>query len=187
MRATRRPHTVTLLALLLVATLGSLPSCGPAEEQGAEPVENAELAIRLAQVPAGFRVAVNEGTSLVLEHTDAEDPATLEVLVGPVETAGINLQEQVWAEKDRIEAKPGGDYKGQNELGGAALGTIYTSRGRFEEEDGEMVEEYRALAIHPTQNRLLILDYEYPPTERTGERLRELMAVIETIDTGGGS
>lgn len=197
MRATRRLDTFTastgrsLAPALFAALLAVLAACAPSgkevEQGAAQPVTNSELGITLTGVPEGFRVAVNEGGALVLEHTDPEDPATLEVLVGPPQTAGINLHDEVWAEKDRIEAMPGGAYKGQNELAGATIGTVYTSRGRFLTDDGEPVEEYRALAIHPRENRLLILDYEYPPTERTGERLQELMAVIEAIDAGSDS
>lgn len=195
MRPTRRSKTCVrpvvrpLIATLLVASLGTLTACAPSgtdtEESAPQPVTNSELQITLTRVPAGFRVALNEGASLVLEHTDPEDPATLSFVVGPPQNAGVNLQAQVWAEKDRIEGMPGGDYKGQNELAGAAVGTVYTSRGRFLGEDDQPVEEYRALIVHPTRNRLLTLDYEYPPTERTGERLQELMAAIEAIDVAG--
>jgi len=195
MRTNRRPDTLAALAgrsivvMLAVAVLAALAACGPAatetEEGAGPPVTNSELGITMTRVPEGFRVARNEGASLVLEHTDPEAPATLAILVGPVQTAGINLPDQVWEEKARIEALPSGEYKGQNELAGAAIGTVYTSRGRYLGEDGEPIEEYRALAVHPRENRLLILDYEYPPTERTGERLQELMAVLETIDAGG--
>ncbi|MGD2115944.1 MAG: hypothetical protein PVG07_12870 [Acidobacteriota bacterium] len=162
----------------------------PAEGSAGAPVTNEELQITLSRVPDGFRLARNEGAELVLERTDPEDTATLEVLVGPAQSAGVNLKERVWEEKARIESLPGGDYKGQNELAGAAIGTVFTSRGRFLDDDGEAVEEYRALAVHPVagedEHRLLILDYEYPPSERTGERLQQLMRVIGEIRAASG-
>ncbi len=188
-----RPTPRALAALLLAAAvLGSL-ACGPSgsgDDGGAAPaVTNAALGITLSHLPDGFRVVRNEGDQLVLKRTDPDDSATLSFKIGPEQTAGVNLVERVWQEKARIESLPDGDYKGQNELGGAAIGTIYTSRGRYRGDDGEMIEEYRALAVHPAANRLLILDYRYPPTERTGERLTQLMQVIEQIkpeeqDTG---
>lgn len=178
-----------------IALLGLLGAtgCGPTgePEEPTEPtarpsVTNEELGITLTEVPAGFRVERNEAGELVLERTGSDDAARLEFLVGPVQSAGVNLVDQVWEEKTRIESLPDGQYGGQNELAGAAIGTVYTSRGRFVE-DGEPVEEYRALAVHPGQNRLLILDYEYPPAENTGERLNELMQVIEVVEAAGGA
>jgi len=179
---------VAAIGLIAFLALGAT-ACGPsgqksdaADDGGLGPtVTNEQLGITLSHVPAGFRVVTNEGDQLVLERTDPTDSAKLTIEVGPLQTAGINLVERVWQEKARIEALPDGDYKGQNELGGAEIGTIYTSRGRYRGQDGKMIEEYRALAVHPSQNRLLILDYKYKPTERTGERLTQLMQVIEQI------
>jgi len=185
MRPTR-PLAAALTPLLLAAVFGAF-ACGPSgsgngDDGGLGPaVTNDRLAIALSHLPDGFRVVRNEGDELVLERTDPEDPAKLSFLVGPEQSAGVNLVERVWQEKARIEGLPDGEYKGQNELGGADIGTIYTSRGRYRGEDGAMVEEYRALAVHPSANRILILDYKYPPTERTGERLTQLMQVIEQI------
>jgi len=185
--SSRQPIRTTLTVLTLAcAVLGAL-ACGPSDskdqgDDGLGPkVTNASLGLTLSHLPAGFRVAKNEGDQLVLERTDPEDPAKLSFLVGPEQEAGVNLVERVWQEKARIEGLPDGDYKGQNELGGADIGTIYTSRGIYRGEDGQMIEEYRALAVHPSANRILILDYKYPPTERTGERLTQLMQVIEQI------
>ncbi len=207
MQPTRRPHPRALpTALIALAAALTLHACAPGGGGGdgggedpqaaaptGPPVTNRELGITLSRVPAGFEVARNEGEDLVLGRTDPEDPARLEILVGPAQSAGINLKDQVWEEKARIESLPEGEYKGQNELGGAAIGTVFTSRGRFVDDAGQKVEEYRALAVHPAQrpneHRLLILDYEYPPTEETGKRLTQLMQVIETVTAadGGGS
>jgi hypothetical protein len=53
-----------------------------------------------------------------------------------------------------------------------------------------MVEEYRALLVHPTQNRVLVLDYEYPvpPPEEAEDshRLQDLMLVLEQVEPAGG-
>ena len=180
---------IPLLALALV--LLSAPGCGPAD-QGVEEApppgpraENPELGIAFAQVPGGFEVETNEAADLVLTRSAPDESGTLRVLVGPVRDAGVNLVDQVWQEKERVESLPGGDYLGQNELAGADIGTVFTSRGRFLGEDGEAVEEYRALAVHPGANRLLILDYEYPPGEGSGDRLRHLMEAIEQVEAIG--
>ena len=97
------------------------------------------------------------------------------------------MVDRVWAEKERVEALPDGEYRGQNELAGVPLGTSFTSRGRFrDEESGQRIEEYRALLVHPTQNRVLIVDYEYPvPPPGEGQdqrRLEELMLVLEQLE-----
>lgn len=186
------PH----LALLLVLVLPLALACAPGGEEGeatgedaaaeapaGERVESGGLGVALAAVPAGFEVETNEGEELVLVNT--EDGGTLSFVMTPLQSAGVNLQARVWEEKERIEGMPNGVYRGQNELGGVPLGTTYTSRGRFENEAGEAVEEYRALLVHPTQNRTLILDYEYPVPEPGAEgspRLEDLMRVLEQVE-----
>ncbi|MFP3941712.1 MAG: hypothetical protein ACLF0P_15560 [Thermoanaerobaculia bacterium] len=178
--------------MLLLTAVG----CGPGEDGEDQPaagprVENEALGLALAQLPAGFEVIRNEGDELVLGRSDGDDPARLTFELGPVQAAGVNLVDRVWEEKERIESMPEGDYRGQNELGGVPIGTTFTSRGRFvDEETGERVEEYRALALHPAENRVLVLDYEYPPPP-PGEaeehsRLQELMLVLEQIEPAGG-
>lgn len=195
----------TGLRTLLLVAISLLPfACGPGAEEGTpggggeaageaalgERVENEALGIALAGVPAGFEVETNEGEELVLVRT--EDEGRLSFEMTPIQSAGVNLQARVWEEKERVEGMPGGQYRGQNELGGVALGTTYTSRGRFENEAGETVEEYRALLVHPTENRMLIVDYEYPappPGTQGNERLEHLMLVLEQAEplTGGGT
>ena len=143
------------------------------------------MGIALTAIPAGFEVETNEGEELVLVRT-GEEEGRLAFEMTPVQAAGVNLQRMVWAEKERIEGLPNGQYRGQNELGGVPLGTTYTSRGRFDTEEGESMEEYRALMVHPTQNRALILDYEYPVPEPGSEegssRLEQLMLVLEQVE-----
>lgn len=195
MRPIARPSA--LLSLALVTGLALAAGCRPAPDAGPEPaepadapaagrVENGALGLALARVPAGFEVARNEGEELVLVRRAKEDAARLTFELGPLQTAGVNLVEKVWEEKARIEALPEGEYRGQNELGGVPLGTTFTSRGRFRDESGEWIEEYRALLVHPTQNRALILDYEYPvpppEEERRQNRLEELMQVLEQVE-----
>lgn len=193
MRSIARPT----VCLVLVSCL-ALAACRPAEEEPAGEetaprprVENAELGVALARLPAGFDVETNEGATLALVRSDDVDPARLTFELGPVRTGGVNLVERVWEEKARIESLPEGQYRGQNELGGVPIGTTFTSRGRFRNEAGEMVEEYRALAVHPSQNRVLVLDYEYPvpkPTEaERSNRLQELMLVLEQVEPAGGA
>jgi hypothetical protein len=159
-----KPPALPLLTLGLALTLTLALACAPGGEDGAgeapagERVESGDLGIALAGVPAGFEVETNEGEELVLVNT--EDGGTVSFVMTPLQSSGVNLQARVWEEKERIEGMPSGEYRGQNELGGVPLGTTYTSRGRFENEAGEAVEEYRALLVHPTQNRTLILQGE---------------------------
>lgn len=190
---------IRLALCLALAPCLALAACAPGGEEATPPteeaagprVENPELGIAVAQLPAGFEVATNEGDELVLARRDEEDPARLAFELGPLQSSGINLVERVWEEKERIESLPDGQYRGQNELGGVPLGTTFTSRGRFRNETGEAMEEYRALTLHPTQNRVLILDYEYPvppPDEaEKHHRLEELMLVLEQVEPMGGT
>lgn len=192
MPRTASPLTTLALALPLLLAAGA---CEPAEEGAGEGeaargprVENEELGIALAHLPAGFEVVENEGDTLALGRI-GDDPARLTVELGPLQQAGVNLVDRVWEEKARIESLPEGVYRGQNELGGVPIGTTFTSRGRFVNEEGERVEEYRALAVHPTQNRVLILDYEYPVhppgEEGRSSRLEQLMLVLEQVEPAG--
>lgn len=192
---TATPLTTPALALTLLLAAGA---CGPGQGTGGGEtaqrprVENRELGIAIARLPSGFEVVKNRGETLVLGRT-GDDPARLTVELGPVQEAGVNLVDRVWEEKARIESLPQGVYRGQNELGGVPIGTTFTSRGRFANEEGERMEEYRALAVHPTENRVLILDYEYPvppPGEQEdgpSTRLQELMLVLEQVEAAGGS
>lgn len=188
-----RPNTFP--AVLCVLCVLCFAGCRPAEEEAApeteaagERVENGALGLALARVPAGFEVTRNEGEELVIERSAEDDAGVVTFELGPLTAAGVNLVDRVWEEKERIEALPGGEYRGQNELGGVPLGTTFTSRGRFRDEEGEMFEEYRALLVHPTQNRVLIVDYEYPvpPPQEGGEggrnRLEDLMLVLEQLE-----
>lgn len=200
-RSRRRPWATVVLAALFLLPLGVLASgCAPGNDAGsgdaevpaaAGPrVENETLGLAIASLPAGWRVAVNEGNRLILERTSPGEEGTLELLLGPPQRAGVNLVDRVWEEKARIEEMPEGEYRGQNELGGAALGRIYTSRGRFlDQSSGRRIEEYRALAVHPRENRLLIVDYEYPepPAEGGPNRLEQLMLVVQEIEGMGGA
>lgn len=189
MRSTAIPYVLfSLFALVLAA------ACRPADEVSGPPegesagerVESGALGIALVRVPAGFEVARSEGEDLVLERTAEDDAARLSFELGPLRAAGVNLVDRVWEEKARVESLPDGEYRGQNELAGVPLGTTFTSRGRFRNEAGEWVEEYRALLLHPTQNRVLIADYEYPvPPPGEGQdqnRLEELMLVLEQLE-----
>lgn len=192
MRSIRR-----LPAALALVSLAAWMGCGPhspkseTQEGGAQGprVENPTLGLALTHVPAGFTVARNQGGDLVLERSAPDDHGRLTILVGPAQTAGVNLVDQVWKEKARFEGLPDGKFMGQNELGGAALGTVYTTRGRYTDEQGQAMEDYRALAVHPSENRLLTLDYQYPapaPGTSPQGRLEQLMLVVEQVEGLGG-
>lgn len=191
-RLTERLLVLPLLLGVLVAGGACAPGAEDAEggEAASRPrVENRELGIALGRLPSGFEVVENRGETLVLGRT-GDDPARLTVEVGPVQEAGVNLVARVWEEKTRIESLPEGVYRGQNELGGVPIGTTFSSRGRFVNEEGNRVEEYRSLSVHPTENRVLILDYEYPvppPSQEEGPstRLQELMLVLEQVEAAG--
>lgn len=197
-----RPSPSPVRPALLVLTLAwiALPlvSCGPAppaeEASGAsdEVVVATGLGVQLAGVPAGFEVVAEpdgEGDALVLEATGAEQDGRIEITASPVRDAGINLHDEVWSDKDRIEALPEGRYFGQNEIGGSPLGTAFASRGRYLDAEGQRLEERRVLSLHPTANRVLYLSYVYTPQpgEESSGRLQDLFAVMERLEPIGGS
>jgi hypothetical protein len=189
MRPTRFAPAVLALAVLTAGSGCGHRSPKPSDQPTPGPrTENPALGLALAQVPVGFEVARNEGTDLVLERSAPDDHGRLSVLVGPPQKAGVNLVDQVWKDKARIEALPDGKFEGQNELGGSDLGTVYTCRGRYTNNQGQAVEDYRALAVYPGANRLLTLDYEYPapaPGTTPTARLQQLMEVLQQVEPLG--
>lgn len=184
---------LAVCACALALLLSGPVACGPGADEAGEPeaaagperVVNEELGLAYAVLPAGFRVAENEGSELVLERASGE--GTLAIELGPVETAGINLQDEVWRDKESYEARPGGEYLGQNELGGVALGTAYASRGRYAGEGGETVEERHVLALHPTENRLVRLVYAYPLGDDSQERFDHLVDALSRLEPAAGA
>ncbi|MDX1632722.1 MAG: hypothetical protein R3234_12705 [Thermoanaerobaculia bacterium] len=180
MRSTPVILALSSLSILFVA-------CGPREarQEGPTRVENTELGLVLADLPARCSVARNEGTALELTCLREGVSGTVLFEVGE-EERGINLVEAANAQREWFEARTGGAFFGNRELvtpGGPA----YTARGRYTDE-GEAIEETRVLTLHPTQSRMLIVRFRYPEAgdQVTKDRFEQLLSVVQEIKGLGG-
>ncbi len=168
--AARMARVVTAVTMLAACSLAPPPDPG---------VVNAELRIRLANVPEGFEVAINQGAVLELSPIGGIAGGSVLFAVGPEET-GINLVAAVKEHQARIESLPGGEYQGAQELQGP-LGTAFYSRGRFQGDDG-LEEETVILSLHPSQSRLLEIIYDYPAGDDSAARVKELIGVLAEVE-----
>lgn len=169
-----------VVPLAVSATLACTPAPEP-ELLVPERVENTELGIAIAALPAVFRVVTADGPTLEFEAEGVGGAGRAIIAAGPEDPFGINLVEVVKARKAEFEAAPGGEYFGNRELG-SPIGTAFTARGAYDD-GGTRVEETWAYAIHPSGNRLLTITYSYPPgeAETRVEHLLELLGEIEAF------
>lgn len=183
-----RPSGSGRTFLLLLMAASALAACGggggeTGEEAPAGPrVESPELGIAIASVPAGFEVTGVEDGVLELRH---ETGGMMEMTVDTPEVGGVNLVAAVREHEAKIGARPGSEYKGQQELMTANLGTAYYSRGVWEEE-GELREEAAVFLLHPTGDRQLTVVYRYPSGDDSQSRIQdELFAVVGELEDFG--
>ena len=134
-----------------------------------------------------FVVETNDPGQIVVISDDPARPGTMTVEVGEPSDFGIELDQEVWEDRERVEGLAGGEYLGGNKLM-SQLGEAFYSRSRMEE-DGAVVETVRVFALHPTENRLVTLSYRYPAADDSSERLPEvleLLGAIEITDDASG-
>lgn len=174
------------LGLLLLP----LVACGPSGDGGqatpapaGEPVVNRALGLVLDDpATAGFRLDVNQGETLRLvrpaQGEFGEAVLTFELitpLANPDLVAAVNQQ------KADIEARPGGTFLGQVQLG-SQIGTAFSTRGRYTGDDGAEVEEIRLFAVHPGGEKVLALTYRYNPVAgNTKTRTEEVMGALGLV------
>ena len=116
-----------------------------------------------------------------MNSSRSPEAATLAFEAGPEQLAGINLVEAVNRQKAEIEARPGGQFFGQVQLG-SPIGPAYSTRGRYTGDDGRELEELRLFAVHPAGDRLLTLTYRYhPEASDTKERTAEAMGALGLV------
>ncbi len=173
-----RPQTIPTALLTVLALLGAWGCRQPAEEPppagetaGSGRVENAEVGVAVAALPTFFQVAVNEGPRLELAPAASDGAGLLVIVAGEPQTAGVNLVAAIEAHQAEILARPGGEYKGQRELG-SHLGTAFYSRGRYATEGGAVEEETVVFLVHPRGGRTLELRYRYPAGDGEDTRMR---------------
>jgi hypothetical protein len=177
-----RNKNVKFRILIVLALAVSALSCSEPPPPPPPPdtsVENVELAVKLAAVPAGLEVSVNEGRNLELRPTGEDVDGVISFVVGPEQRA-INLVAAVHDHQAKIEAQPDGEYMGARELSGDA-GVVFYSRGRFL--DGEAaVEETVLFLIHPRDYRLLEIQYRYPAADDSAARVEQLIEVLSELE-----
>ena len=176
-----RIRTPLVTALVVTAIFAGACRKG-VEPQVAEPVrvDNPDLGITILQLPAGFTIDTNQGDTLILERTAADDDGRLYIEVGPAQPDGVNLVHWVEAQPVDFEAQPDGTFLGSRKLR-TPIGDAYTARGRHAGEAGEM-EETRVLAQHPGAPRLLTARYVYRAGDDTEQRISQLLDVFAQIE-----
>jgi hypothetical protein len=178
-KPTLRVANVVLAAALVLA------ACAQAPEESGEPVarrvENAELGVAIAGLPAAFEVVASEGPAIELALAEGE--GRLEITAGEPGSS-VNLVAAVERHKARIEGLPGGDYKGGQELVVPSLpGAAYYSRGRYQGAAGAVVEETAVFLLHPEKDRELRVLYTYPAGDDSADRLQnQLFAVVGELE-----
>lgn len=175
-----------LLALALTACAGPGEEAPQpaAQEEPPQRVDNPDLGIALADVPDDFQLVANDAEGIRLETKPDPElaPGTVEITVGEEQRAGVNLVRGVRDQQEYLESQPEGKFLGQVELMGPT-GTAYSTRGRYQQ-DGQMVEEIRLLALHPQHpdvDRMLSVRYVYEVSGDTKERLSQAMEVLGEV------
>lgn len=171
--------------LTLLAVFAVLAACQKEPEAPTEPppgprVENADLGLAIASLPAAFEVSKNDSEGLELTSVDGTGHLTF--VLGPVENS-INLVAAAQEHEASFAERPDGVFKQRTEMMSMTLGTTYLSRGQYRNEAGEMEEESVLLTIHPRGDRMLTVRYVYPVGEDAKERLEDgLFAVFNELE-----
>lgn len=177
MRRTAISFAAASIALLAAA-------CSP--DQPATPaiqsVSNEALGIRLDPLPEDFVVAVNDGASLELALAVDKVGGRVSFEVGDPEPA-VDLVAAVNRHRFQVEAKPGADYKGGQELV-TPHGSAFYSRGRFLD-GAELVEETLVVLEHPSASRLLVISYRYPAAGDSSVRVQQLLELVGGLQGPG--
>jgi len=172
-------HSRAIIVLALAVSALSCSEPPPPSPPPDTSVENTELGIRLTAVPDGLEIAINHGPNLELRPTAEGVDGVISFALGPEQHA-VNLVAAVQDHQAKIEALPGGEYQGAQELSGDA-GVVYYSRGRFS--DGEAtVEETVLFLIHPSDYRLLEIHYRYPAADDSAARVGQLIEVLSKLE-----
>jgi hypothetical protein len=178
-------HALSIAALALAFGVAGCRQAPPPEPQAApagERIENPEAGVAIAALPPIFKLVAVDGERIVLALAAAGAQGEIVVTPGEPEVGGINLVAAVEQHEQGIRARPGGDYKGQRELG-SQLGTAFYSRGRYQAEDGGLEEETVIFLVHPWGDRTLQLIYRYPAGDDSTERIQDhLFALLEQIE-----
>jgi hypothetical protein len=171
--------TLTLL-LATVTMAGTACQKSQPTPSGPQRIENSELGIAIANLPEPFEVESNQASDLRLRVPGPNGVGTIAIGVGPVTSTAINLPAEAKATQEHFETLPAGRYFGNLELV-TPIGSAFTARGAYDRE-GVTVEEIRVFALHPTENRLLLLTFVYPEGEGK-ERMQQLAGLLGEIES----
>ncbi len=170
---------VVLIAVVVLAACQSEPEA-PAEPPPGPRVENADVGLAVAALPASLEVLKNDTEGLELGSVDGA--GRLVFVLGELESS-INLVAAARDHEASFAERPEGVFKQRTEMMSVTLGTTYLSRGQYRNEAGVMEEESVLLAIHPWGDRMLTVRYVYPVGEDAKERLQEhLFAVFGELE-----
>ena len=181
MKNIRRLALISLVVTTSSVMLGSCrqPVEPEAEERPAMVVENLELRLRLAGIPSGFMIVMNDGDQLILEHVEDATEGQIIFANMPPE-AGQNLPAEVKAHQVFIENQDESNYLGGQELV-SQLGTSFYSRGRYVREGSE-IEETIIYALHPYKDRIMTITYRYPVGDDSSVRVQQLFEVLGVVE-----
>lgn len=178
-----RPTTTRSLPALLFSISVVMCACAPRQEEAApaplQRVENTDLGIAIAALPAEFEVVSDQGPVIELRTVGETAGGVMTIEVTEELTGGINLVAAAEAMKDWFEQQPEGQYFGNLELG-TPSGPAFTSRGSYRSEQG-LVEELRVFALHPSANRMVRMTFSYPPGEGK-VRMQQLVSVLGEVE-----
>jgi hypothetical protein len=174
----RTDAAIAAILALLGLGLAGCKTEATAPPAARERLENTELGLAIAAVPAAFEVADNLGESLRLTAPGL-DGAVVEITVGPLQLGGINLVDVVKERREAFEAD--GLYFGNRELM-TPNGPAFTARGQMSGPDGP-VEETSVYSLHPDgSDRLLTVTYRYPGGGDSQARVGELLELLGEIE-----
>jgi hypothetical protein len=157
-----------------------------AAENEPKAVENAELELTVAPLPAGIEVAENRGEKLTFDAVSDGVPGTLTVTVSPPDPSGVNLVAETKRFGAEATAAAGGKFFGGNELV-TPSGSAFTARALV---DGGTVEERRVFLLHPGGgDRLVTISLRYPPGDVGASRARmqqtmDFLAALQALPPG---
>lgn len=174
------------LPLVGLAVLAAASCAGPPSDPipVAKTVTNAALGIRIAALPADFKISINEGDTLELMPSASGVKGRLWFSVGP-EVPGVNLVAGRNAHQRSIDERPEAAYKGGQELV-TQLGTAFYSRGQYLGGTTRM-EETAIFVIHPTETRMLTATYRYPAGVDSSVRVQQLLDVVGEVEAISGT
>ncbi len=171
-------RSIPFLSLLVLAGCGGSQAPATPTPPPPQGVTNQDLGIRLASVPADFKVVKNQGDTLELAPSDPAVEGDVVFSLGP--KGEVNLVAAVKAHRRHIEEQPGGAYKGGQELV-TPLGSAFYSRGRYRAGDKEM-EETVVVALDPGAQRILYMTCRYPAGADSSVRVQQLLDLFGEVE-----